>query len=376
MNNTQTNSSKLLYRIALTCINGIGCITARHLLNLFQDEETLFRANKKELLAIKGLSDYLANQILSAEVLKTAEKEMEFVIKNNLQTHFINDDNYPFRLKECADAPIIFYFKGKTDLNSSKIISIVGTRKSTPYGDSFCESFISDLSSSYPDLLVLSGLAYGVDINAHRSALKHNLPTVGILAHGLDRIYPAVHRKTAIEMLERGGLLTEFPSGTTPDKFNFVRRNRIVAGMADATVVIESDVKGGSLITANLANSYNREVFALPGRTTDKQSKGCNQLIFQNKASILQSAEDLIEAMNWEQNTSVEKRPQQRELFLNLTSDEQRIYDALVIHSDGLHINLLATQIDEDVNLLFSTLLDLEMRGIIKALPGSAYAIV
>lgn len=366
---------KLLYQIALTQINGIGDITARNLLEAVGDEETIFKSSKKALCSIKGLANHLAEEILKPEVLRKAEKELEFVEKNKLQTFFIKDANYPMRLKECADSPTLLYFKGNANLDSQKIISIVGTRKSTHYGDNFCDSFLEEFSKNYPDTLVVSGLAYGIDITTHRACLKHNLPTVGVLAHGLDRIYPATHRKTAVDMLETGGLLTEFPSNTEPDRFNFVRRNRIVAGIADATIVVESDVKGGSLITADIANSYDREVFAVPGRISDPQSKGCNKLIWNNKATILQSASDLIEAMGWGQNTSKSIVPKQQELFLDLSSEEQKIYNALR-KADSLHVNLLATEIEIPVSQLFSTLLELEMRGIIKPLPGGAYTLL
>lgn len=371
MNN---NSTKLLYKIALTQIEGVGDILARNLLETFGNVEEIFRANKKTLITVKGISTYLADAILDSKVLIKAEKELQFVEKNNIKTFFYSDEDYCYRLKECIDAPVLLYYKGNTDLNASKIISIVGTRKSTNYGNDFCESFLEEIASIHPDILVVSGLAYGVDIQAHKSAIKYNLSTVGVLAHGLDRIYPSSHRKTAVEMLENGGLLTEFPSGTEPDRFNFVRRNRIVAGMADATIVVQSDAKGGSLITAELANSYNKEVFALPGRITDKESFGCNMLIEDNKAILLQSAESFIKHMQWDVNNQIVK-PKQRQLFMDLSDDEQAVYDLLGI-KESLHINLIANQIGIPVSNLLSTLLTMEMKGIVRTIPGGSYQLL
>jgi len=365
------NSPKLLYQIALTKIDGVGDILARNLLEVFGNEEEIFKSGRKVLTSVKGISTHLADQILNPEVFQKAEKELQFVEKNNITTYFCTEDNYPARLKECIDAPVLLYYKGNADLNAVKIVSIVGTRKSTIYGHDFCSSFIEEVAGQFPDLLIVSGLAYGIDVQAHRAALKSGLQTVGVLAHGLDRIYPQSHRKTAVEMLENGGLLTEFPSDTEPDKFNFVRRNRIVAGMADAVIVVQSDKKGGSLITAEIANSYNKDVFAVPGRITDKESAGCNMLIEQNKAVLLQSADSFIRFMQWD----VEKekaKPKQQQLFLDLTEDEQSIYDLLSIMG-ALHINLLSNQAGVPMSNLLSTLLTMEMNGIIKATAGNIY---
>jgi len=365
------DSSKLFYQIALTKIDGVGDILARKLLEIIGNPEEIFKSNKKILSSIDGISSMLINNILDPEVLKRAEKELLFVEKNKLQTFFISDNNYPARLKECIDAPVLLYFKGNTDLNASKIISIVGTRKSTNYGQDFCKDFLQEISLNYPDLLVVSGLAYGIDIQAHKAALESKLPTVGVLAHGLDRIYPHRHRKYAIDMIGHGGLLTEFPSETEPDRFNFVRRNRIVAGMADAVIVVQSDTKGGSLITAELANSYNKDVFAVPGRITDPESAGCNMLIEQNKAVLLRSAECFINFMQWDISKKTTRTAQQK-LFLDLTDDEQIVYD-LLSEMGSLHINFLANQAGVPMSTLLSTLLTMEMKGIISAQPGNLY---
>lgn len=370
MNN---DSTKLFYQIAITQINGVGDVLARNLLDQIGDEEAIFKSSKKELMAIPNFSTHLANEILNTEVLRKAEKELEFVTKNNIQTFFYRSEDYPYRLKECIDAPILLYYKGKANLDKRKVISIVGTRKSNNYGNDFCDNFINDISSVFPDILIVSGLAYGIDIQSHKTAVKAGLSTVGVLAHGLDRIYPAAHRKVAVEMLDNGGLLTEFVSQTDPDKFNFVKRNRIVAGLADATIVIQSDIKGGSLITADLACSYDREVFALPGRVTDKESAGCNMLIEQNKAMILLSAEQFIKYMQWDSKGKIE--PRQQELFIELAPDEQSIYDVL-LKEESVHINVLSGQTKQPLTSLLPLLLMMEMKGLIRALPGSNYQLI
>lgn len=370
MNN---NTTKLFYQIALTQINGVGDILARNLLDEIGDEETIFKSSRKELMAIPNFSTHLANEILNPEVLRKAETELEFIIKNNLRTFFYRDESYPRRLRECIDAPILFYYKGNTDLDKIKVISIVGTRKSSSYGNDFCDRFIEDIASAFPDTLIVSGLAYGIDIQSHKAAIRVGLPTVGVLAHGLDRIYPSAHRKVAIDMLDHGGLLTEFVSKTEPDKYNFVKRNRIVAGLADATVVVQSDIKGGSLITADLACSYDRDVFAVPGRITDKESGGCNTLIEQNKAVMLLSTEQFIQYMQWDAKNKVQ--PRQQELFLDLSPDQQAIYD-LLLENDSLHINALSTQSNIPLTSLLPLLLMMEMKGIIRTLPGSNYELI
>ncbi|MDH6354197.1 DNA processing protein [Dysgonomonas sp. PH5-45] len=366
-----TTDSKKLYQIALTLIKGVGCITARQLMEVVGDEEAIFKSTRKSLLSIRGVGKGMVDEILNPSVLLRAEKELEFVEKNKIRTYFYTQTDYPERLKHCIDAPSMLYYKGNADLDAKKTISIVGTRKSTAYGNSFTERFVEEVAQSFPDVLIVSGLAYGIDIQAHRAALKNSLSTVGVLAHGLDRIYPSVHRKTAVDMLGNGGLLTEFTSETEPERFNFVRRNRIIAGLADAVVVVESDKKGGSLITADIANSYNREVFALPGRVSDASSLGCNRLIQENKAILLQSADDLIKAMNWDLKTKkqVERQPQ---LFQNLSAEEQRIHD-LLLQEDAMHVNSLSDLSGISLPVLLPTLLEMEMKNIIEPLPGGMY---
>lgn len=368
------STDKRLYQIALTQIIGVGDITARNILQVIGDEETVFKSTKK-VLQSAGLTHKLISEIQNPEVLQKAEKELAFVEKNNIDTFFISDKKYPHRLRECTDAPVLFYFKGEADFNADKIISIVGTRQSTNYGNSFCDTFLKEISERLPDTLIISGLAYGIDIHAHRAALKCNLQTIGILAHGLDRIYPSAHRQTAVDMIKNGGLLSEFPSNTEPDRFNFVRRNRIVAGMADAVIVVESDEKGGSLITAEIANSYCKDVFAVPGKITDKYSRGCNKLISSHKADLFKSTEYFLEQMGWDNESKKKKKlPKQQELFINLSEDEQAVIGKLTLH-ETLHIDSLSRELNIPAYQLFSLLLEMEMKGIIKNMPGNMYAL-
>ena len=302
-----------------------------------------------------------------------AEQEMEFVEKNRLSCLTLKDEAYPSRLRECEDAPIVLFFKGNTDFNRLHVVDMVGTRRATDYGKQFCADFLRDLAVLCPDALAVSGLAYGIDIHAHRAALANHLPTVAVLAHGLDRIYPYVHRKTAIDMLAQGGLLTEFLTGTNPDKHNFVSRNRIVAGMSDATIVVESAAKGGSLITAELAEGYHRDCFAVPGRVTDESSIGCNRLIRDNKAALIQSAEEFVQIMGW----AVAEQPArtegiQRNLFPELTEEEELVVRILMRQGD-LHINAMVVEADIPVNRMSALLFELEMKGVVKAMVGGVY---
>ncbi len=358
----------MLYQIALTMIHGVGYTHGRQLLEYFGSAEAVFAEKERLLEKVPGIGVKTAAEIKRPEVIARAEKELEFIQKNNIKGLFITDEEYPARLRECADAPLFLYAKGTMDLNAKQVISIVGTRNATPYGRDHTECLIADLSKAFPDILIVSGLAFGIDICAHKAALRNNLPTVGVLAHGLDRIYPNVHRSTAIDMLDNGGLLTDFPSGTNPDKQNFVKRNRIVAGLSDATIVIESAEKGGSLITADIAFSYSRDVFSIPGRTTDPQSSGCNKLIRENKAGLITSAHDLIAAMRWEEP---EVKSLQKELPF-MEEDDNPVIAVIRQHKE-IHINDLAIQLDTTISELTLLLFELEMEGKIRALPGSRY---
>lgn len=367
-------TDKQIYQIGLTMINGVGDILARHLLQTLGDAEAVFAEKRQLLEKIPGIGSYIAAEIKRPEILLRAEKELAFIEKNHISCYFLTDTDYPARLRECPDAPVLFYFKGNANLDAIRIISIVGTRNATEYGRGLTESLIKDLANAIPDLLVVSGLAYGIDVCAHRSALHNQLPTIGVLAHGLDRIYPSSHRSTAVEMLESGGLLTDFPSGTEPDRPNFIRRNRIVAGMSDATIVIESAEKGGSLVTADIAFSYGRDVYSFPGRVGDSHSKGCNNLIRQNKAGLITSADDLLSALCWDIQATA--APVQTELFFSdaeVPATEQNPVLAIMRTKKEIHINELALALNMPVHQLSTLLFELEINGKIKALPGNIY---
>lgn len=310
-------------------------------------------------------------------LVELAENEMEFIEKNNIRLICKGDENYPYRLAECNDAPLVLHHMGNADLNARHIVSIVGTRHASEYGKSVCENFVADLAKFVPGTLIVSGLAYGIDVCAHRAALKAGLPTVGVLAHGLDRIYPTPHRSTAKSMLENGGLLTEFMSRTEPLKQFFVQRNRIVAGMADATVVIESASKGGSLITASLAQGYDRDCFAFPGRINDQYSQGCNELVSRNRAALITSAYDFVEAMNWETATKKKSAEElQTELFPEMSEEETTVMTALRENSDGLQVNQMVVQLNIPINKLLPLLFEMEMKGYVKAIAGGRYRAV
>lgn len=326
--------------------------------------------------AVPDATDRLAEALRGMdESLKRAEVEMDFAQKKNIRCLTMADADYPQRLLECPDAPIVLYYCGNANLNTSRIINIIGTRHSTDYGRDICRSFISDLQRSRPDILVVSGLAYGIDINAHRAALDCGMQTVGVLAHGLDRIYPSVHRATAATMARQGGLLTEYMSQTAPDKLNFVRRNRIVAGMCDATIVVESAAKGGSLITAELAESYHRDVFAFPGRIYDQYSEGCNRLIKSNRATLIQTADDFLTAMGWDTPTDTHSAPLQQELFPELTPEEQLIVSTLQ-QADDKQINQIVVETSMPFSRISSLMFELELKGIVRVLGGARYKLV
>ena len=366
----------LKYKINLTLINGIGPVLAKNLIAYLGSVENIFREKKQNLSKIPGIGEALANQIVSQNTLKRADEEVNFLVKKNIQPCFFTDKSYPFRLKECADAPVMLYFKGNKNLNDTKFLSIVGTRNATEYGKEMCKNIIKNLSQTSSNFTIVSGLAYGVDICAHKAALDYQLPTIGVIGHGLDRIYPAAHSPTAIRMLENGGLLTEFISGTNPDRQNFVKRNRIIAGMSDAVLVVESGVKGGALITAELANDYNRDVFAIPGRFGDEFSAGCNKLIKENKAALIECADDILRSMNWENNERIPKNEIQTSLFADLTEEEEFIINEIKKCNNGINVNELTVKLNMPYSKLSSKLLDMEFKGLVKCLPGGMYRIV
>jgi DNA processing protein len=362
-------SESLKYKIALTLIPNIGDILAKRLVAYCGSVEGVFKEKKFALEKIPGIGTAYAKQIIDSSIFDRAEEEIKFIEKNNITPLFYLENNYPKRLTHCEDSPVMLYFKGDANLNSEKIISIVGTREATDYGRTICEKLIADLSEYNP--LIVSGLAYGIDVCAHKAAMDNKLETIGVFAHGLDKVYPALHRNIAEKMEEQGGLLTDFMSKTIPDRENFPRRNRIVAGMADATIVIESKKDGGSLITADIANSYSRDVFAFPGKVGDVTSEGCNNIIKQNKAALIQSAADIIYVMGWEQKKK-KNAPQQRQLFVELNPDEETLVNLLKekITANVDDICLLAKM---PMSKVSSLLLTLEFSGIVKSLPGKMY---
>ena len=371
-----SSEEEQIYSIALTMVPGIGHIGAKHLIDGMGNAVDVFRLRKEMPERIPEVSQRVIEALDCPQAVFRAEQEYEFIRKNRTSCLSFYDEAYPSRLRECEDAPVVLFFKGNADLNSLHILNMVGTRNATDYGTQICASFLRDLKALCPDVLVVSGLAYGIDIHAHREALANELPTVGVLAHGLDRIYPHLHRKTAVDMLEKGGLLTEFLSGTNPDRHNFISRNRIVAGMCDATIVIESAEKGGSLITAELAEGYHRDCFAFPGRMSDEYSKGCNRLIRDNKASLLLSAEDFVQAMGWNMQTTLsEKVSVQRSLFIELSEEEQKIV-AILEKLGNLQINSLVVEADIPVNKMTAILFELEMKGVIRVLAGGMYQLL
>lgn len=356
------------YQLALNNVPGVGAKIGRALLERFGSAAAVFRAPLKELKTIDGITEVKAKGFRDEAIMKLAEEELKFTEKNDIKILYPGN-NYPKRLSNCSDAPLVLYYKGNADLDVAKIVAVVGTRKNTDYGQKLCEELVEGLQN-LGEIIIVSGLALGIDAFAHKKSVQLGMPTVGVLGHGLDRIYPHTHKALAEQMVDQGGLLTEFPHGTLPDRNNFPMRNRIVAGLSDVTVVVESHMSGGALITAHMASGYNREVAAFPGRVNDTRSAGCNELIRTNLAAMITKAEDLVELMNWD----TEKRPKsvQKQLFINLSADEQKIVDLLMtrdnIHADELfhHTGLANSQ-------LAATLLQLEMQGVIKALPGKYF---
>ena len=367
---------KLKFRIGITLINGVGNNLAKNLIAYLGSEEAVFKETPKALSKIPGIGSSLAKEIINhKEALVRAEKEIEFILKNKIQYLYYADKNYPFRLKECPDAPLILFTKTARNLNDGKFVSVVGTRNATTYGKEICNHFIQTLAA-VPNLAVVSGLAYGIDICAHKAALDNHLPTLGVIAHGLDKIYPPTHRSVAVRMLDKGGLVTEYLSNTNPDRPNFVQRNRIIAGLSDAVIVVESGIKGGALITAGLANDYNRDVFTFPGRVHDEWSKGCNKLIQQNRAALIHSADDFIRLMGWEDTLSPQKQIVQTELFINLSDEEMQIFTVIRKHPDGIHVNELSILSAMPYSKLTALLLQMEFKGLVKCLPGNVYKAV
>ncbi|SEA18759.1 DNA processing protein [Flavobacterium gillisiae] len=358
----------LFYLLALQRVEGVGDIMAKKLLTHCGSAEAVFKTKSTQLGAIDGVGSMLLRNLKNQAVFDKANAEMEFIRSNEINVTHFQDEKYPERLKHCIDGPLLLFTSGNINLKNRKIISIVGTRQITSYGAEFCRKLIEDLAPLDP--VIVSGFAYGVDIVVHQLAMEHNLQTIGVVAHGLNQIYPKTHKKYVAKVEQNGGFMTEFWSSSNPDKENFVRRNRIVAGMSEATIVIESADRGGSLITANMANDYNRDVFAVPGRVTDKYSQGCNNLIKTQKANVLTSAADLVYILNWD--IQKESKPVQKQLFVTLEDDEQKVYDYLLKTGKEV-MDIIALRCDFPIYRISGMLLNMELKGVVRPLPGKLF---
>ena len=365
---------ELKHLIALTLIPHIGSITARKLIAYKGSAEAVFRDNYKSLQKIPGIGKFLSKQKDTPGLLDVAGKELAFILKNHIQVLTLYCKDYPERLRQCEDAPLIIYYRGEILFNRKHIISVVGTRRATEYGIEQCNRIIRDLAEFDPDLVVVSGLAYGIDYQAHMSALNCGLKTMAVLAHGLHTIYPFEHNRMALKIIENGALVTDFASSQNPERNNFIKRNRIIAGLADAVLVVESGLSGGALITADLAGSYNRDVFAIPGRSGDELSAGCNQLIKRNKAGLIESAEDIKYFLGWEQKNSA-ANPVQRTLFTELTDEENAIV-SIFKKDEKLSVDIISLRTNFPVSIVSAVLLNLEFKGIVKVFPGNSYKVV
>ena len=362
----------LLYVLALQNVARIGDITAKKLINNCGSAEGVFKEKKSNLLKIDGIGTTTISDVFSTYHFEEAEKELKYIKDNDIKCLYFMDENYPEKLKHCIDGPILLFQSGEINLKKQRIISIVGTRKITTYGTAFCEQLVEQLAPFNP--VIVSGFAYGTDITAQKAALKHNLQTVGCLAHGLNQIYPKVHKKYVADIEKHGGFLTEFWSTSNPDRENFLKRNRIIAGLSEATIVIESAEKGGSLVTADIANSYNRDVFAVPGRTTDSQSVGCNNLIKYQKAQMLTNPMDIPYILNWQLED--DKKPAiQKQLFVELEVDEKAIYNYLKDNSKQ-QLDTIALECEMPIFKVASLLLNMEIKGVIRPLPGKLFEVI
>lgn len=363
-------TENLFYKVAISLIPGIGGILARNLIAYTGSAEAVFAEPYKALVKIPGIGEVNARRIKNSEVFQKTEKELKFIEKYNINVYFYTDKSYPRRLKNCVDAPIVFYSKGKMNLNEQRIVSIVGTRHATDYGKKICDELIEQLALRNYQVLIVSGLAYGIDIHAHKAALKNNISTVAVVGHGLDKIYPSLHAEIARKMLSNGGIVSDFPSDTRIDPSNFIRRNRIVAGLADATIVVESAVKGGALITADIAFSYNRDVFAFPGRVDQIYSKGCNQLIRRNGASLIEGIDDLEYLMGWEPQTA--EKVLQPTLFVDMLPEEEKVVN-LLTKEGSLFIDQISAELKMPGSKISALLMNMEFKNFLIAMPGKMY---
>lgn len=369
-----TNNDKF-FDLAITFLYGIGDINAKKVIAFFGSSKDFFAASYKDLLAVPGISETSAKRLFNNFnlAIQAAEDEINYVNDNNIGYVTFNDDNYPTRLRECVDAPMILYYKGMPNFNSKHIVSIVGTRNATKYGVEFCNNFVADLAQKYPDAVVVSGLAYGIDVTAHKAALENNIETWAVLGHSLETIYPAPHKKVAEKMVEnKGSLISDFHHGSPVDPSNFVRRNRIVAGLCDALIVVESGEKGGSIITANIANNYNKDVFALPGNVTSTYSRGCNKLIKTTRANLCENFNDFEYIMNW--SPRFQPTTQTLQFKYKMNDEEQKVADVLAKY-EFLDIDNLRRQTQLPPNELSLILLQLELNNVVTALPGKIFSL-
>ncbi len=364
----------LRYLIALTLVPAIGSITARKLIAYTGSAKAVFREKKSNLQKIPGIGSFLANSVKPDQVLIQADKELMFIERNHVCLLTIFEKDYPERLKQCTDAPLLIYYKGRNVFNAPKVLSIVGTRSATDYGVEQCRKIIRDLTENNHHILIVSGLAYGVDVQAHMAALQNGQETVAVLAHGLHTLYPYSHKNLAGRITENGALLTDFCTGDNPERNNFLKRNRIIAGLSDATLVVESGRKGGALITADLAVSYNRDVFAIPGRVNDTMSEGCNMLIRENKAALVESFADIGYFMGWDAKDK-KNLPRQARLFTELSEDEQKIAEELK-KEESLSPDILSLRTGMPVSKISATLLNMEFKALVSVLPGNYYRLV
>lgn len=362
------HSEDLVYQIALSFVAKIGPVTARNLIAHCGSAKAVFEESSQKLLKIPGIGQSLLKQLKSSHCLDAAEKEIRLATERQVHILSYLDKAYPRRLANIPDSPVVLYYRGAEILNHGRTVSIVGTRSPSREGIKICNELIENLHAC--NIVVFSGLAYGIDINAHRKCLQIQCPTVGIVAHGLSQIYPAEHRGVAAEMLQHGGLLSEYPFQKKAEREHFPMRNRLIAGISDAVIVIETRKKGGSMITANLANAYNKEVFAVPGRPVDEKSGGCNALIKQHKAQLIENANDIIRLMNW---TNVSSQLSfEQDLFYDLSEEEKKVL-LLTSKNNPVSFECIEQKSSLQQNLLNAILLELEFKGLIKSLPGNRF---
>lgn len=366
------NDHQLMYNLALQHVPNIGDIIAKRLISHCGSAEAVLKEKRQNLLKIDGIGSVTLKHLYEAVHLKAAEEELKFIKAHNIKVSYFKDQHYPVKLKHCIDGPILLFETGNINLKKQRVISIVGTRKITTNGIAFCEQLVEQLAIYNP--VIVSGFAYGTDITAHKAALKNNLQTVGCLAHGLDQVYPKVHKRYMAEVEQMGGFFTDFWSSDVFDRNNFLKRNRIIAGLSEATIVIESAEKGGSLVTADIANSYNRDIFAVPGRTTDSQSVGCNNLIKQQRAHMLTTPLDVPYILNW-QLEEIDKTVIQKQLFVELDDDEKQVFNYLKVE-EKQQLDMIAINCNLPIFKVAGILLNMELKGVVRPLPGKLFELI